>query len=84
MGTELAIVDLAGRIPINLSRGQALLVIVLVCALLVSLLAGSLLEALLTSAMALILRLTRHRPPSKSSFSSALDELDARLNRKDK
>lgn len=77
-------IDLAARIPINLSRGQALVVLVLVCALVVSLLAGSFLEGLLTSAMSLILRLTRHRPPSKSSFSTALDELDARLNRKKK
>lgn len=77
-------IDLAARIPINLSRGQTLLVIVLVCALLGALLAASLLEGLLTSAMSLILRLTRHRPPSKSSFSSAMDELDARLNRRKK
>lgn len=75
-------IDLAARIPINLSRGQTLVVLVLVCALLVALLAGSIVEGVLTSAMSLILRLTRHRPPSKSSFSSALDELDARLNKK--
>lgn len=75
-------IDLAARIPINLSRGQTLVVLVLVCALLVALLAGSIVEGLLTSAMSLILRLTRHRPPSKGSFSSALDELDARLNKK--
>lgn len=75
-------IDLAARIPINLSRGQTLVVLVLVCALLVALLAGSIVEGLLTSAMSLILRLTRHRPPSKGSFSSALDELDERLNKK--
>lgn len=77
-------VDLAVRIPINFSRGQMLLVIVLVCSLLVALLAGSFLEGLLTGAMSLVLRLTGHRPPSKSSFGTALDELDTRLNRKDK
>jgi len=45
---------------------------------------GGVLEAMFGGVVGTILRLTGHPPPRKSSFSTALDELDARLRRKDK
>ena len=75
-------IELAGRIPINLSPGQVLLVAAVAGALLVALLASNLLEAALGGFVSLVLRLTGHPPPRKSSFRMALDEMQERLDRK--
>lgn len=75
-------IELAGRIPISLSPGQALLVAAVAVALLVALLASNLLEAALGGLVGLVLKLTGHPPPRKSSFLMALDEMQERLDRK--
>jgi hypothetical protein len=80
----LAVVELAMRLPIQLSRGQSLLVVAVVAGLLLSLLVGTFLEGMLGGVIGLVLRLTGHQPPRKSSFRMALDEMEARLKEKEK
>jgi hypothetical protein len=77
-------IELAARIPISLSRGQTLVVLLAAAGLVAALLAGSLFEGAMGGIVSVILRLLGHRPPRKSSFGTALDELQARLDRKDK
>jgi hypothetical protein len=72
-------IDLAARIPIALSRGQSLLVLAVGAGLLLALGAWMLLEATLTGAASLFLRLTGRPRPTKSLFSTALEELEARV-----
>jgi hypothetical protein len=72
-------IELAARVPINLSSGQVRLLAVLFAALILSLLAGGLIESALTRAVEVLLRLRGHRPPPKSAFTMALDEMDERL-----
>jgi len=71
-------------LPVRLSPGQSRLVLIVAVAIVVALLVGGVLEAMFGGVVGTILRLTGHPPPRKSSFSTALDELDARLKRKDK
>lgn len=71
-------------LPVRLSPGQSPLVLVVAVAIVVALLVGSVLEAMFGGVAGTILRLTGHPPPRKSSFSTALDELNARLQRRDK
>ena len=79
----MGLIELAA-LPIRLNSGQSRLLLILAAALVVALLVGGLLEAMFGGVVGTILRLTGHPPPRKSSFSTALDELDARLKRKDK
>lgn len=80
---SMGLIELAA-LPIRLSPGQSRLLLILAAAIAVALLVGGLLEAMFGGVVGTILRLTGHPPPSKSSFSTALDELDARLQRKDR
>ena len=79
----MGLIELA-VLPVTLSRGQSRLLLILAVALGIALLVGGLLEAMFGGVVGTILRLTGHPPPRKSSFSAALDELDARLRRKQK
>lgn len=71
-------IDLAGRIPIQLTPRQTVLVTALALGLLVAIIAAALFESVLGSLIGLILRLLGHKPPRKSSFSRVLDELEER------
>jgi hypothetical protein len=78
------VLDLASRIPATrLSPGQTIVVAIVAAAILLVFLARGLFEALLIGAIGLILRLTGHRPPRRSSFSTVLDDFEAHLKRKD-
>ena len=79
----MGLIELAA-LPVRLSPGQARLLLIVAAAIAVALLVGGVLEAMFGGVVGTILRLTGHPPPRKSSFSTALDELDARLKRKDK
>ncbi len=78
-----ALFALATRVPIQLSPGQSRLVIAIVAAGLLALLAGALVEVLFGSIGGLLLKLAGHPPPRKSSFRMALDDLEARLAKRD-
>ncbi len=80
----MGVVELAGRIPIQLSPSQTRLALIAVVGVLIGALIGGLIEALFGGVTGAILKLTGHPPPRKSSFRMALDELDARLNKKPK
>ncbi|HKA12841.1 MAG TPA: hypothetical protein VKI99_20460 [Candidatus Dormibacteraeota bacterium] len=80
---SMGLIELAA-LPVRLSPGQARLLLIVAAAIAVALLVGGVLEAMFGGVVGTILRLTGHPPPRKSSFSTALDELDARLRRKDK
>jgi hypothetical protein len=77
-------IDLAARLPIALNRGQSLLVLALGGGLLLALAAWLLLETALTGVVDLFLRLSGHPPPGKSLFSTALEELEARVKESNK
>lgn len=77
-------IELAVRLPMRFSPGQTRLLLILAAGLVIALLAGTLVEGTLGGVVAMILRLAGHRPPPKSSFRTALDELQARLDRKEK
>jgi hypothetical protein len=77
-------IDLALGLPIALSRGQSLLVLALGGGLLVALVVWLLVEATLTGVVGLFLRLTGRPPPGKSLFSTALEELEARVKESNK
>lgn len=79
----MGLIELA-VLPVRLSPGQSRVLLILAAALAVALLVGGLLEAMFGGVVGTILKLTGHPPPRKSSFSIALDELDARLRRKEK
>lgn len=79
----MGLIELAA-LPVRLSPGQSRLLLIVAAAIAVALLVGGVLEAMFGGVVGTILRLTGHPPPRKSSFSTALDELDARLQRKDK
>lgn len=80
----MGMIELAVRIPIQLTPGQARLLLIAGAALLAALLVGAVLEAVFGGVVATILRLTGHPPPRKSTFGMALDDLDERLSRKRK
>ena len=71
-------VELATRIPIQLTPRQTVLVTAIALALLVAVIAAALFESVLGGAIAFILRITGHPPPRKSSFSRILDEFEER------
>jgi len=81
MGT---VIELAVRAPVRFSPGQTRLVLIVAGALVVALLVGGLVEVVFGGVAGTILRLTGHAPPRKSTFEMSLDDLDARLNRKEK
>jgi hypothetical protein len=81
MGT---MIELAVGAPIRFSPGQTRLILIVAAALVVALLVGGLLEVVFGGVAGTILRLTGHPPPRKSTFEMSLDDLDARLNRKEK
>jgi hypothetical protein len=76
-----AVIELAARVPIQLSPVQAVLVIVVVAGVILALVLGPLLDTLFTGFAGFLLRLTGHRPPTKGPVATALDELEARLDR---
>jgi hypothetical protein len=74
-------IHLAARIPVNLSPGQTVLLVVLAAGVIVALLAGSVLESVFSTLAGMVLKMTGHQPPKKSGFRAALDELEERLER---
>ncbi len=68
-----------GRIPINLTPEQTLVVLVVAALLLLLFIGFKAFELALTRGAALALRLTGRRPPRKSPTRIALDELEERL-----
>ncbi len=79
-----ATIELAGRIPIQLSPGQTRLVLAVLVALGLAVLAVGAFEAVFGALLGLVLRLTGHPPPRKSAFLRELDKLDERLDGKRK
>ena len=75
--------DLASRIPARLTPGQTVIVAIVAVVVLLALLARGLFEALFIGAIGLVLRLTGHRPPRRSSFSTVLDDFEARTRQGD-
>jgi hypothetical protein len=78
-----AVLELASRLPARLSPGQTIVVAIIAAAVLLALAAASLFETVFTGLVGLLLRLTGHRPPRRSSFSTVLDEFEARTKRRD-
>jgi hypothetical protein len=74
-------IHLAARIPVNLSPGQTVLLLVLAAGIILALLAGTVLESVFSTLAGMILKMTGHKPPKKSGFIAALDELEERLER---
>jgi hypothetical protein len=77
------IIELASRVPIQLSPRQSVLVLALAIGLGLAVLAAVLLETVLGGVVGLVLRLTGHKPPRKSAFSSVLDDFEKRTDRRD-
>jgi hypothetical protein len=75
-------IELAGRIPIQLTPRQTVLVVALALGLVVAMVVMVVFESVLGATIGLILRLTGHKPPRKSSFSRVLDEFEERTRRK--
>lgn len=75
-------IELATRVPIQLTPQQTVLVLGVVAMVLLAIVVGILLESVVGGLSSLLLRLTGHRPPRKSSLGNKLDELDERLRRK--
>jgi len=75
-------IELASRIPIQFTPRQSVLVVALVVGLLLATLAGALFESVVGGLVSIILKLTGHKPPRKSSFSRVLDEFEERLRDK--
>jgi hypothetical protein len=75
-------IELAGRIPIQLTPRQSVLVVALALGLLVAVIAMVVFETALGGVIGFILRITGHPPPRKSSFSRVLDELEEKTRQK--
>jgi hypothetical protein len=75
-------IELAGRIPIQLTPRQTLLVTALALGLLVAVIVAATFESVLGGLIGFILRVTGHPPPRKSSFSRVLDDLEERTRQK--
>lgn len=73
---------LAGRIPIQLTPRQTVLVTALALGLVVAVIAMALFESVMGGLITLVLRITGHKPPRKSSFSRILDEFEERTREK--
>jgi hypothetical protein len=74
-------IELALRAPASLSPAQSLVVVAVVVGVLLALAIGSLVEGVLGGCLGFLLRLAGHRPPRKGPVASALDELEARIER---
>ncbi len=72
-------IELAVRPPLQLTPSQTVVVVVVAAAILLAVLATGLLEGALIACVSLFLRLIGHRPPRRSSFSTVLDEFEARV-----
>lgn len=70
---------LAGRVPIQLSPQQSLLIFVVGALVAIGLLGGLLLETLVGGGVAAVLRALGVRAPAKSRARMAIDELEARV-----
>lgn len=75
------LIELASRVPVQLSPRQSVLVVALAIGLALAVLAAVLLESVLGGAVGLVLRLTGHKPPRRSAFSKVLDEFEERVKR---
>jgi hypothetical protein len=74
---------LLGRLPpIALSRGQAMVVLAIVLALLLVGVLGAVVEFLLGQGADLTMRVTGHQRPRKSSARMVIDQLEARISRR--
>ncbi|HEY7200390.1 MAG TPA: hypothetical protein VIC57_09275 [Candidatus Dormibacteraeota bacterium] len=69
------------RVPAQFTPRQSLLIVAVAVGLLVAVLLAVLFESVLGGVVSLVLRLTGHRPPRKSAFSSVLDDFEERLKR---
>ena len=75
--------ELLGRIPAGqLSRNQVELVAFVIGAVLLLMIAGAALDALLARGGSLWLRLTGRTPPRDTPTRVAIDELEARINKR--
>ncbi len=70
---------MAGRVPIQLSPQQSLLLAVIGGLVVVGLLGGLILEIAVGSGISAVLRLFGVRAPAKSRARMAIDELEARV-----
>jgi hypothetical protein len=75
-------IELAGRIPIQLTPRQTVLVTALALGLLIAVIAAATFETVLGGVIGFLLRITGHPPPRKSSFSRILDEFEERTREK--
>ncbi len=75
-------IELASRVPIQLSPRQTVLVVALAVGLLVAVVAAALFETVVGGVVTLALRLTGHKPPRKSSFRTVLDDFEDRMREK--
>jgi len=75
-------IELAGRIPIQLTPRQTLLVTALALGLLIAVIVAAAFESVLSGLIGFILRVTGHPPPRKSSFRRVLDDLEERTRQK--
>jgi len=75
--------ELLARVPMMLGRGQALVVLIVLLALLLIGVVGAIVEFLLGTGADLTLRATGHRRPRKTSNRVVIDQLEARLTRRE-
>jgi len=75
-------IELAGRIPIQMTPRQTVLVTALALGLLIAVIVAATFESVLSGLIGFILRVTGHPPPRKSSFSRVLDEFEERTREK--
>ena len=73
--------ELATRIPIQLTPRQTVLVTALALGVLLAVIAAALFETVLGGVIAFVLRITGHPPPRKSSFSRILDEFEEKTRK---
>jgi hypothetical protein len=76
-------IELAGRIPIQLTPRQTVLVTALAAGLLVAVIVAAVFESVLGGVIGFVLRITGHPPPRKSSFSRILDEFEERTRKEE-
>ena len=76
-------IDLAVRAPIVLNPAQRLIGLLLAIGVLLALIVWASMEMIISAGAGLWLRLTGHKPPRKSTFELELDQLEARLRKRD-
>ncbi|TMC03191.1 MAG: hypothetical protein E6J41_28195 [Chloroflexi bacterium] len=74
--------ELAGRIPIQLTPRQTVLVTALALGLVVAVIVMAMFETVMGGVIGLFLRITGHKPPRKSQFSRVLDEFEERTRKR--